>query len=143
MAQGRTFLPIVFTTLGGIGPPEAIHYLDALFSDSYASELAATGSTRHTAHVRRLFYQSLLATLTKAIADMVSALTNAAYDASAADTSSSAAASSTAGLAPLDVTGAQSHMLMYSSLSSRSTRGGGPRAMFVHSSLFPREICHK
>ena len=32
MAQGRTFLPIVFTTLGGIGPPEAVHYLDALFS---------------------------------------------------------------------------------------------------------------
>ena len=53
------------------------------------------------------------------------------------------AATPAAGLAPLDVTGAQSHMLMYSSLSSRSTRGGGPRAMFVHSSLFPREICHK
>ena len=49
---------------------------------------------------------------------MASALTNAAYDASAADTSSSAAAASPAGLAPLDVTGAQSHMLMYSSLFS-------------------------
>ena len=116
--QGRTFLPIVFTNLGGIGPPEAVHYLDALFSDSYASELAATGSTRNTAHARRLFYQSLLATLTKATADMASALTNAAYDASAADTSSSAAASSPPGLAPLDVTGAQSRMLMYSSLFS-------------------------
>ena len=49
---------------------------------------------------------------------MASALTNAAYDASAADTSSSAAASSPPGLAPLDVTGAQSRMLMYSSLFS-------------------------
>ena len=88
IAQGRTFLPIVFTTLGGIGPPEAVHYLDALFSDSYASELAATGSTRNTAHARRLFYQSLLATLTKATADMASALTIAAFEASAADASS-------------------------------------------------------
>ena len=34
---------------------------------------------------------------------MASALTNAAYDASTADTSSSAAASSPPGLAPLDV----------------------------------------
>ena len=88
IAQGRTFLPVVFTTLGGIGPPEAVHYLDALFSDSYASELAATGSTRNTAHARRLFYQSLLATLTKATADMASALTIAAFEASAADASS-------------------------------------------------------
>ena len=63
----NTFLPIIFTTLGGIGPPEAVHYLDALFSDSYASELAASGSTRNTAHARRLFYLSLLATLTKII----------------------------------------------------------------------------
>ena len=88
IAQGRTFLPIIFTTLGGIGPPEAVHYLDALFSDSYASELAATGSTRNTAHVRRLFYQSLLATLTKATANMASALTITAFEASAADASS-------------------------------------------------------
>ena len=47
--------------------PEANHYLDTLFSDSYASELAASGSTRNTAHARRLFYLSLLATLTKII----------------------------------------------------------------------------
>ena len=92
IAQGRTFLPIVFTTLGGIGPPEAVHYLDTLFSDSYAAEFAASGSTRNTAHARRLFYQSLLATLTKATADMASALTIAAFDASAADTSSAAVA---------------------------------------------------
>ena len=101
--QGRTFLPIVFTNLGGIGPPEAVHYLDTLFSDSYASELAASGSTRHTAHARRLFYQSLLATLTKATADMASALTIAAFDASAADTSSATSAASPPDLVPLDV----------------------------------------
>ena len=69
---------------------EAVHYLDALFSDSYASELAATGSTRRTAHARRLFYQSLLATLTKATADMALALTTAAFDASTADASPAA-----------------------------------------------------
>ena len=103
IAQGRTFLPIVFTTLGGIGPPEAVHYLDTLFSDSYASELAASGSTRHTAHARRLFYQSLLATLTKATADMASALTNAAFDASAADASSATSTASPPNIAPLDV----------------------------------------
>ena len=103
IAQGRTFLPIVFTTLGGIGPPEAVHDLDTLFSDSYASELAASGSTRNTAHARRLFYQSLLATLTKATADMTSALTIAAFDASATDTSSAArAAASPPNPAPLD-----------------------------------------
>ena len=97
------FLPIVFTTLGGIGPPEAVHYLDTLFSDSYASELAASGSTRNTAHARRLFYQSLLATLTKATADMTSALTIAAFDASTADAPSAAgAAASPPNPAPLD-----------------------------------------
>ena len=100
MAQGRTFLPIVFTTLGGIGPPEAVHYLDALFSDSYASELAATGSTRNTAHARRLFYQSLLATLTKATANMASALTLAASEASAAGASSATNPASPPDLAP-------------------------------------------
>ena len=47
---------------------------------------------RNTAHARRLFYQSLLATLTKATADMASALTIAAFDASAADTTSAAGA---------------------------------------------------
>ena len=102
MAQGRTFLPIVFTTLGGIGPPEAVHYLDALFSDSYASELAATGSTRNTAHARRLFYQSLLATLTKATANMASALTLAASEASAADAPSATDPASPPDLAPPD-----------------------------------------
>ena len=103
IAQGRTFLPVVFTTLGGIGPPEANHYLDTLFSDSYASELAASGSTRNTAHARRLFFQSLLATLTKATADMAIALTIAAFDASAADTSAAtSAAASPPNPAPLD-----------------------------------------
>ena len=99
--QKCAFLPIVFTTLGGIGPPEAVHYLDTLFSDSYASELAASGSTRNTAHARRLFYQSLLATLTNATADMTSALTIAAFDASTADALSAANALSDSYLSTL------------------------------------------
>ena len=52
---------------------------------------------------KRLFFQSLLATLTKATADMASALTIAAFDASAADTSSAtSAAASPPNPAPLD-----------------------------------------
>jgi hypothetical protein len=52
---------------------------------------------------KRLFFQSLLATLTKATADMASALTIAAFDASAADTSSAtSAATSPPNPAPLD-----------------------------------------
>ena len=107
IAQGRTYLPPRRLhqphLVGGIGPPEANHYLDTLFSDSYASELAASGSTRNTAHARRLFYQSLLATLTKATADMTSALTIAAFDASTADAPSAAgSAASPPNSAPLD-----------------------------------------
>ena len=75
IAQERTFLPVVFSTLGGLGPPESAHYLDSLFSEVYAAELAATGTTRRTSHLRTLFLQSLLASLTAATADMASSLT--------------------------------------------------------------------
>ena len=71
--QERTFLPVVFSTLGGLGPPESVHYLDSFFSEAYAAERAATGSTRRTNHLRTLFYQSLLTTLTAASADMAAA----------------------------------------------------------------------
>ena len=67
-----------------------------------ASELAATGSTRNTAHARRLFYQSLLATLTKSTANMVSALTTAAFEASTADASSAANSAPPSDLTPSD-----------------------------------------
>ena len=64
-----------FSTLGGLGPPEAVHYLDSLFSEVYAAELAATGTTRRTCHLRTLFLQSLLVSLAAATADMAASLT--------------------------------------------------------------------
>ena len=91
IAQERAFLPIVFSTLGGIGPPEALHYLDAFFAESYAAERAATGTTRHTAHLRTTFLQSLLATLASATADMASRLTHAAAAAPAVPDDAAAA----------------------------------------------------
>ena len=103
IAQERAFLPIVFSTLGGIGPPEALHYLDAFFAESYAAERAATGTTRHTAHLRTSFLQSLLATLTSATADMASRLTHAAAAAPAAPDDAAAAPDATvAPAAPAD-----------------------------------------
>ena len=68
-------MPIVFSSLGGLGPPEAVHYLDSLFSEVYAAELAATGTTRRTCHLRTLFLQSLLVSLAAATADMAASLT--------------------------------------------------------------------
>ena len=78
MAQERTFLPVVFTSLGGLGPPESVHYLDSFFSEAYAAERAATGSTRCTSHQRTLFLQSLLATIASSSADLASTLTHGA-----------------------------------------------------------------
>ena len=85
IAQERAFLPIVFSTLGGLGPPEAVHYLDSLFSEVYAAELAATGTTRRTSHLRTLFLQSLLVSLAAATADMAASLTRDAAAPVAAD----------------------------------------------------------
>ena len=60
-----------------------MHYLDSFFAASYTAELAATGTTRRTAHLRTCFLQSLLAALTTGTADMASHLTRAAADAAA------------------------------------------------------------
>ena len=70
VAQGRAFLPIVFSTLGGIGPPSAIEWLDSLFTSSFAAERAAGGTGVATARRRTLFYQRLQSSLTRATADM-------------------------------------------------------------------------
>ena len=98
IAQERAFLPVVFTTLGGLGPPESVHYLDSLFSETYAAERAATGSTRRTNHLRTLFMQSLLASLTASTADMAAQLTHAA--ATDADADAAAAADAPTPAAP-------------------------------------------
>ena len=70
----RFFLPVVFTTLLGIGPRESREYLDSLFSPLYVAELTA-GGTGHEAHHRRLlFLQSLQASAVRATAHMAVAL---------------------------------------------------------------------
>ena len=103
IAQERAFLPIVFSTLGGLGPPEAVHYLDSLFSEVYAAELAATGTTRRTCHLRTLFLQSLLVSLAAATADMAASLTrDAAAPADGDDDDAAADAATGAVPAPPD-----------------------------------------
>ena len=82
VALERVFLPIVFSSLGGLSPPEAVHKRSttsrSLFVDAYAAELLGTSTIRHTAHLRTLLLQSLLASLASSAADMASALTSAA-----------------------------------------------------------------
>ena len=71
---GRTFLPIVFSTLGGIGPPAAIKWLDSLFSAAYARERSAGGTGHETNRRRAMFYQLLQCTITSATANMTVSL---------------------------------------------------------------------
>ena len=63
---GRAFLPIVFTTLLGIGPQDAREYIDSLFSDLYVAERLAGGSGHDANHRRVLFIMSLQATVVRA-----------------------------------------------------------------------------
>jgi hypothetical protein len=58
---GRAFLPVVMTTLLGIGPRPAREWLDSLFSDLYVQEVAGGGTGSDAAHRRLLFIQSLQA----------------------------------------------------------------------------------
>ena len=71
VALGRFFYPIVFTTLGGIGPPASLEWLLSLFAPSLAAERAAGLSGQATHHRRTLFLQSLVACLTRGTLDMV------------------------------------------------------------------------
>ena len=68
--MGRAFIPVVFTTFGGIGPPEARAWLDSLFSDMFATEVANGGTGQDTQHRRLLFYQSLQASLVRSTTTM-------------------------------------------------------------------------
>ena len=78
-----------------------MHYLDSLFSEVYAAELAATGTTRRTSHLRTLFLQSLLVSLAAATADMAASLTrDAAAPADGDDDDAAADAGTGAAPAP-------------------------------------------
>ena len=68
---GRTFLPVVFTTLLGIGPASALEYLDSIFSAALANEIIAHGTGRPIALRRLVFYQSLQATLIRGLHDQL------------------------------------------------------------------------
>ena len=60
---GRHFLPLVFSSLGGLGPPESVEYLDRLYANAYATELRLGGHGAETHHQRTIFYQTLQAIL--------------------------------------------------------------------------------
>ena len=59
------------TTLGGIGPPEVLAFIDAIFDASASRELAATGSTRTAMQRREAFYAAVHVALIAANALML------------------------------------------------------------------------
>ena len=69
--QGRAFLPLVFTTLGGIGPPRALEFLDSLFRVAWISERDSGGSGQETSRRRLAFYNQILACITRGTTKMV------------------------------------------------------------------------
>ena len=71
----RAFLAIVFSTLGGIGPPTACAWLDSLFHTALTAEYLSAQRRHGTAHCpcahqRLIFYQSLQASLARSCSDM-------------------------------------------------------------------------
>lgn len=73
--SGRTLIPIVITTLGGIGPPASLDFLHKLFASSLAAELAAGGTGNDTNSRRSRFYQTLLTILARGNTSMMRRLT--------------------------------------------------------------------
>ena len=74
----HAFLPFVFTTPGGIGPPETLEWLDSIFLDSFTRERLSSHTTLLTSYRRALLYRSLLATLVRSCADMAHDLSHTA-----------------------------------------------------------------
>ena len=72
----RAFLSVVYSTLGGVGPPDSRAWLDPLYNVSYAAELIAGGTGQQTARRRQLLYQTLHASLVRSTTDMIVALTS-------------------------------------------------------------------
>ena len=63
--RNRTFLPWVFTTFGGIGPPSVLHLIDTIYSSS--STLSRLSLADHHAVTRRKasFFACLQVALTR------------------------------------------------------------------------------
>ena len=72
---GRHFIPLVFSSLGGLGPPESVEYLDRLYAHAYATELRLGGNGSDTHHQRTIFYQTLQAILANQSTTMIQTLT--------------------------------------------------------------------
>jgi hypothetical protein len=72
---GRHFLPLVFSSLGGLGPPDSVEYLDRLYAHAYATELRLGGNGADTHHQRTIFYQTLQAILANQSTTMIQTLT--------------------------------------------------------------------
>ena len=50
-------MAVVFTTIGGIGPPEATDWIDGLFAASYVSERLAGGTGYQTSMRKSRLYR--------------------------------------------------------------------------------------
>ena len=72
--EERIFLPVVLTTLGGIGPPEAFDYLDGLFTSARADELSRGGTGYETTRRRNLFLTQLHTILVRGTTKMIQRL---------------------------------------------------------------------
>ena len=71
LAQGRSYYSLVATTLGGLGPPETLAWIDHIFLRSATREVAA-GRRPYDAFSRRThFYAALHAALIRSTADML------------------------------------------------------------------------
>ena len=77
---GRSFTPIVMTTLLGIGPAPAREFLDSIFSPALAEELLAFGSGRSASLRRLIFVQSLQVALVRGIADQLASISAAEHE---------------------------------------------------------------
>ena len=62
--QGRSFVPLVFSSLGGISP-RAREFIDSLFSAAYTDERAAGGSGARTVQRRQRLYDQIAAVIVR------------------------------------------------------------------------------
>ena len=65
MSRNRTFLPWVFTTFGGIGPPSVLHLIDTIYSSSTALSRLSLTDLHAAARRKASFFASLQAALTR------------------------------------------------------------------------------
>jgi hypothetical protein len=76
VALRAQFLPIVLSSLGGIGPPEALDWLTSLFANSYSTEYTTSRTAHHTADSRSEFHQAIAASLATSQAEMITRITD-------------------------------------------------------------------